>query len=138
MSAQHYFEALHPDTHEHAGRAAEYRELANAAINDAVKWLGFAEEYEYRLLDIADAEVRRTDNARWWHYLNCARRHRETLENDVAWFRARDGFLLWVCATRFTERESEAIQHEYLARAVPLLAKYARTLDSIPWKGPKR
>lgn len=124
MSAQHYFEALHPDTHEHSGGLAEYRELANRCIEDALRCLGFAEQYQSRLDALASRSVYYDQRYRWKHIRDAAAAHERQIESDVEWFRAPDGYAFWVAATHLTDQEAEAVRTEYLRRAEPVLETF--------------
>ena len=131
MSADYYFEALHPDTHEHAAGLAEYRALAAACIADALKCLRFAESWATQLPLITEQERSRVPEHVWKWRRDNARKHHHQLEADIDWFRSRNGYSLWVCATRLTEAEAEALRDEYLRRAEPLYEAYDKALYSV-------
>ena len=117
-----------PETHEFARVSDPYRALAAACIADAIKCLDFAEAYRRRLPFAADPDSRLHKYEAWKHVLQIARTHWRQIENDLDWFRASDGYSLWVCATALTDDEAEAVRDEYLRRAEPLLDEYDEAL----------
>jgi len=121
----------HHEIHEHAGRASEYREFAARCIEDALKCLRFAESWSSRLPLLNEQERSRVPDHVWRWRRDTARTHHHQIEADIDWFRARDGYSLWVCATRLTDDEAEALRDEYLRRAEPLYEAYDKALYSV-------
>lgn len=112
------------DTHEHAAGLAEYRLLASECIRDAVKCLDYAAAYRPSVERLRDPNLRIYKHNVYKHLRSRFYAHRAQLEHDIDWFRAPDGYSLWVLATLLDEREAEGVRVEFLRRARPLLAYY--------------
>lgn len=132
MSVGYHAPQISIDAHEYSRVSDLCRELAVVCIHDAAKCLTFAEAYSSRLPFIADPSNRINHPHRHKHQRDEARRYYDQIRADIKWFKASDGYALWVCATALSDDEAEAVRDEYLRRAEPLAERYAEAL--CVWK----